>query len=191
MITYLDLLLYQWYELDITKDSYNSKGRYYKHSTRDVYYYYDRRYKKWVMSDAMNDKEAFGYLDESTECPNMTKMSPLMAKGNGQNYSNRSSDYNNPFSLNDLVKDGYYANYFEKSNILTGCTRASDKQIYQCSLPNVYPEISTPVGSVGLAGNTRGISKTIVTDNDYFSEFTRIQGMRLISIYNTDKLPFK
>ena len=143
------------------------------------------------MSDAMNDKEAFGYLDESTECPNMTKMSPLMAKGNGQNYSNRSSDYNNPFSLNDLVKDGYYANYFEKSNILTGCTRASDKQIYQCSLPNVYPEISTPVGSVGLAGNTRGISKTIVTDNDYFSEFTRIQGMRLISIYNTDKLPFK
>lgn len=191
MITYLDLLLYQWYELDITKDSYNSKGRYYKHSTRDVYYYYDRRYKKWVMSDAMNDKEAFGYLDESTECPNMTKMSPLMAKGNGQNYSNRSSDYNNPFSLNDLVKDGYYANYFDKSNILTGCTRASDKQIYQCSLPNVYPEISTPVGSVGLAGNTRGISKTIVTDNDYFSEFTRIQGMRLISIYNTDKLPFK
>ena len=191
MITYLDLLLYQWYELDITKDSYNSKGRYYKHSTRDVYYYYDRRYKKWVMSDAMNDKEAFGYLDESTECPNMTKMSPLMAKGNGQNYSNRSSDYNNPFSLNDLVKDGYYANYFDKSNILTGCTRASDKQIYQCSLPNVYPEISTPVGSVGLAGNTRGISKTIVTDNDYFSEFTRIQGMRLLSIYNTDKLPFK
>ena len=70
----------------ITKDSYNSKGRYYKHSTRDVYYYYDRRYKKWVMSDAMNDKEAFGYLDESTECPNMTKMSPLMAKGNGQEF---------------------------------------------------------------------------------------------------------
>ena len=108
-----------------------------------------------------------------------------------QNYPNRSSDYDNPFSLNDLVKDGYYANYFDKSNILTGCTRASDKQIYQCSLPNVYPEISTPVGSVGLAGNTRGISKTIVTDNDYFSEFTRIQGMRLISIYNTDRLPFK
>jgi len=86
--------------------------------------------------------------------------------------------------LNDLVKDGYYANYFDKSNILTGCTRASDKQIYQCSLPNVYPEISTPVGSVGLAGNTRGISKTIVTDNDYFNEFTRIQGMRLISSTN-------
>ena len=83
-----------------------------------------------------------------------------------------------------LFKDGYYANYFDKSNILTGCTRASDKQIYQCSLPNVYPEISTPVGSVGLAGNTRGISKTIVTDNDYFSEFTRIQGLRLISSTN-------
>ena len=49
------------------------------------------------MSDAMNDKEAFGYLDESTECPNMTKMSPLMAKGNGQNYPNRSSDNDNPF----------------------------------------------------------------------------------------------
>lgn len=49
------------------------------------------------MSDAMNDKEAFGYLDESTECPNMTKMSPLMAKGNSQNYPNRSSDNDNPF----------------------------------------------------------------------------------------------
>ena len=70
--------------IDITAYSYNSKGRYYKHSTRDVFYYYDRRYKKWVMSDAMNDKEAFGYLDESTECPNMTKLSPLMAKGSGQ-----------------------------------------------------------------------------------------------------------
>ena len=132
--------------------SYNSKGRYYKHNAREIYYYYDRRYKKWVLSDAMNSPNAFGYLDDNAECPNSSKISPRMAK------------------------EGYYANYFDSSNILAGCTKAKDKQIFQCSQPNVLPEISTPVGPVGMSGNSRDITKSIMTDTDYYNQFSRIQG---------------
>ena len=130
--------------------TYNSKGRYYHHNQRDIYYSYDRRYKKWLISSAMNGPDAFGYLDESVECPSSSKTSPYMAK------------------------EGYYANYFDSSEILAGCTKKKDKQIYQCSLSNVHPEISTPVGAVGI-GNSRGISITL-NDGDFFNEFTRLQG---------------
>ena len=128
--------------------NYNSRGRYYRHQSRNFYFYYDRRFKKWLLSSSMYDSEVHGYLDESVECPALAISSLKMAKfvrGKAQ---------------------------FVDSNVNIGCSKASKSQVYQCGLPEVHPEISTPVGPAGLQGNTRAV----VNPSDHYKEFSRIMG---------------
>ena len=131
------------------KYHFNKRGRYYKHDNEEIYYYYDRRYKKWLISESMYNHKTYGYVNETVECPANARSSPLMA-------------YNNRFG------GGFY-----ESEILTGCSRAGARnQIYQCSVPSVMPEISTSQGPIGLNGNSRTVSSA----KDLYSKFSRIQG---------------
>jgi len=128
---------------------FNARGRYYKHNDEEIYYYYDRRFKKWLISESMYNHQTYGYLNSSAECPSQARESPLMA------YSTR------------------FSSGFEESQILTGCARGGAKnQVYQCSVPSVLPEIATAEGPVGLNGNSR----TIISASEYFGKFSRIQG---------------
>ena len=100
------------------------------------------------MSESMYNHKAYGYLNESVECPALAQASPLMA-----------------------YEDRFISGFYE-SGILAGCARRGGlKQIYQCSVPSVLPEISTPEGPVGLHGNSR-----ILSANEYFGKYSRLSG---------------